>query len=144
MESQLQHDYYSFMSTQQGIGDVKIEISDIASVRVDLLFNFISYHICTEVKRELQDCSFEHLDNEYLGQSMEYGNTSAKLGILLVLDLTEKPNGMGSFESRVKLEIASTSAVQDRRGIVIITVPGNRVTPSMVKKTVKKINLMHG
>ncbi|KLT63922.1 hypothetical protein [Pedobacter sp. BMA] len=135
LESQLQQDYYNFMVTQQSIGDVRIEISDVASGRADVFFNFLSYHICTEVKRESQDCSFEYLSAQYLGQSMEYSNTSAKLGILLVLDLTEKPHGMGSFESRVKLEIASTSGNQDKRGIIIITVPGNRITPSKVKKS---------
>jgi hypothetical protein len=135
LESQLQQDYYTFMVTQQSIGDVRIEISDIASGRVDVLFNFLSYHICTEVKREFIDCSFQHLTTQYLGQAMEYGNTSAKFGILLVLDLTEKPHGMGSFESRVKLEIASAPAIQDTRGIIIMTVPGNRVTPSAVKKS---------
>ena len=134
LESALQGDYFTYMSTQPSVGDVQVEIMDIASGRADVLFSFVSYRICTEVKRELADCSFDNLSTLYLGQVMEYGNTSSKLGILLVLDLTEKPNGLGSFESNVKLEISSRPGDTLNRGVVIIKVPGNRLTPNKVKK----------
>jgi hypothetical protein len=64
---------------------------------------------------------------------MEYGNTSAKLSILLVLDLTDKSHGVGSFESQVKHQISSAPLDQEKRGVVIIKVPANRLTPSAVK-----------
>lgn len=133
LESALQEDYYTFMSGQPSIGDLHTETMDVASGRADVSFNFGSYHIFTEVKREMNDCSFDNLCKLYLGQVMEYGNTSAKLGILLVLDLTDKSHGIGSFESQVRVQISSTASDQEKRGVVIIKMPGNRLTPSAVK-----------
>jgi len=133
LESALQEDYYTYMSGQPSIGDLHTETMDVASGRADVSFNFGSYRIFTEVKREMDDCSFDNLCKLYLGQVMEYGNTSAKLGILLVLDLTDKSHGIGSFESQIRLQISPTASDQEKRGVVIIKMPGNRLTPSSVK-----------
>lgn len=132
LERVLQNDYFEYMEPLCLKGKCKVEQTDIAGGRVDVHFEFLSFSFCTEVKRELRDTSFEALRDKYLGQAKEYQNTTAKVGILLVLDLLPKPKGIGSLESNVKLEITSTASDPGLRGIVVVKVPGNRVTPSSI------------
>ncbi|MCP1121436.1 hypothetical protein [Robbsia andropogonis] len=41
-----------------------------------------------EIKREMDDASFDSLASHYAGQTTDYQNVSIRLGFLLVLDLT--------------------------------------------------------
>lgn len=132
LESALQKDYFQFMTTMPSMGSVQCEVMDIAGGRADILFNYNSHKFCTEVKRELVDCSFENIKKKYLGQTLEYQNTSTKLGMLLVLDLTDKTNGIGSIESNVIAEIYNSEKDSVKRGTVIVRIHGNRITPSSI------------
>ncbi|MVN90529.1 hypothetical protein [Mucilaginibacter aquatilis] len=131
-EDVLQADYFEYMQPVMLKGKIKVEEMDVAGGRADVYFEYLSFNFCTEVKREFKDTSFDALKEKYLGQAKEYQNTSAKVGILLVLDLLPKPNGIGSLESNIKLEIVSTTKDPEPRGIVIIKVPANRITPSSI------------
>jgi tetratricopeptide (TPR) repeat protein len=133
LEADLQMDYYRYIVSMPREGTVSVEISEVASGRADVHFQFTNYFFVTEVKREGRDCSFESLAKKFLGQTMEYSNTSAKLGILLVLDLTSKHTGMSSFENNIKVELRRKPDDNAVRGIVTVRVPGNRVVPSEVK-----------
>ncbi len=132
LEGVLQNDYFEYMEPFCLKGKCRVEQTDIAGGRADVHFEFLSFSFCTEVKRELRDTSFEALREKYLGQAKEYQNTTAKVGILLVLDLLPKSKGIGSLESNVKLEITSAISDPGLRGIVVVKVPGNRVTPSSI------------
>jgi hypothetical protein len=114
-------------------GKIKVEEMDVAGGRADVFFEYLSFNFCTEVKKDTSDTSFAAIREKYLGQAKEYQNTSAKVGILMVLDLLPKPNGIGSFENNIKLEIFSTPSDPFPRGVVVIKVPANRITPSAVK-----------
>src|SRR5690606_15022864 len=100
---------------------------------VDVHFSFSKFNISAEIKRDWDDCSFNALKTKYLGQASEYSNTGAKLGFLLVLDLTPKPHGVKSIESSVKVEIVEKEDDPIKRAIVVIIVPGMRKTPSKIK-----------
>lgn len=131
-EDVLQADYFEYIQPVMLRGKIKVEEMDVGGGRADVYFEHLSFNFCTEVKREFKDTSFDALKKKYLGQAKEYQNTSAKVGILLVLDLLPKLNGIGSFESNIKLEIISTAKDPELRGIVVIKVPANRVTPSAI------------
>jgi len=131
-EDILQTDYFEYMHPAMLRGKIKVEEMDVAGGRADVYFEYLSFNFCTEVKREFRNTTFDALKIKYLGQAKEYQNTSAKVGILLVLDLSPKLNGIGSFESNIKLEIVSTAKDPEHRGIVVIKVPANRITPSAI------------
>jgi len=108
-----------------------MEKDDVAGGRADVFFSFGSIQFVTEVKRDWNDCSFEAIRKKYLGQASEYQNTNAKLGFLLVLDLTKK-NGIGSIEEHVKVEKINSNNLYNR-AVVVIRVPGRRKKPSEIK-----------
>jgi hypothetical protein len=133
LENELQKDYHQFMLSALLHGNTSIEKSDVASGRVDVYFSFHKFNISAEIKRDWDDCSFDALKTKYLGQASEYLNTDAKLGFLLVLDLTPKPNGIASIENSLKVEIIEKENDPIKRAIVVLVVPGMRKTPSKVK-----------
>jgi hypothetical protein len=130
-EHELQMDYYEFVHGNLAVGDVRVEVSDVSSGRADVYFSFNSIKFVVEVKREIQNCSFEDLSQNYIPQASEYQNTNVKLGFLLVLDLTEERlHGAGSIEDHVKVEIIESEHSIIKRAVVIVRVPGRRKTPS--------------
>lgn len=130
-EERLQTDYYEFLVGNLA-SSVKVEVSDVASGRVDVYINFGNLRFSVEVKRDETDCSFPALRRKYLGQAAEYSNTNARLGLLLVLDLTPKPHGAGDMRNKVAVESVMTPGDREPRGIVLVTVPGRRRTPRSV------------
>jgi len=130
-ENELQIDYHDFVQGNLAVGDVRVEVSDVSSGRADVYFSFNSIHFVVEVKREINNCSFEALSQKYIAQASEYQNTNVKLGFLLVLDLTEERlHGAGSIEDHVKVEIIESEHSIIKRAVVIVRVPGRRKTPS--------------
>lgn len=133
LEIELQKDYHQYMNSTLFHGNTTVEKNDIAGGRVDVYFSFGKFNISAEIKRDLDDCSFDAIRKKYLGQAAEYSNTDVKLGFLLVLDLTPKPNGIKSIESSVKVEIVEKENDPIERAVVVIVVPGMRKTPSKLK-----------
>lgn len=133
LEIELQKDYHQYMNSSLFYGNTTVEKNDVAGGRVDVYFSFGKFNISAEIKRDWDDCSFDAIRLKYLGQAAEYSNTDVKLGFLLVLDLTPKPNGIRSIENSVKVEIVEKENDPVKRAIVVIVVPGMRKTPSNVK-----------
>jgi hypothetical protein len=133
LEVELQNDYHQYMNSTLFHGNTTVEKNDIAGGRVDVYFSFGKYNISAEIKRDSDDCSFEAIRTKYLGQAAEYSNTDVKLGLLLVLDLTPKPNGIRSIEDSVKVEIIEKENDPIKRAVVVMIVPGMKKTPSNVK-----------
>lgn len=133
VEKDLQQDYYYFVGGNISAGDIRVEMSDVSSGRADVYFSFGAIKYVAEIKRELDDSSFESLRSKYIGQAAEYQNTNVKLGFLLVLDLTEKRRGAGDIKNHVKVEVLNMTETSGRRAVVVIRVPGRRATPSDVK-----------
>ena len=128
-ESELQLDYHRFMLSALGAGE--IEVADVGSGRADVRFTLGAERLVTEVKREMNDSSFEHLASEYGGQSTDYQNVSVRLGFLLVLDLTHVPSeGTPHISSLVTLTQLTRRGEMLPRHVVIVKVPGRRLVPS--------------
>lgn len=133
LENELQKDYFQYMNSTLLHGNTTVEKNDVAGGRVDVCFSFGKYNISAEIKRDWKDCSFEAIRAKYLGQAAEYSNTDVKLGFLIVLDLTQKQNGIKSIESSVKVEIVEKENDPIKRAVVVIVVPGMKKTPSNIK-----------
>ncbi|MEJ5961596.1 hypothetical protein [Pedobacter immunditicola] len=131
-ESELQHDYFQFMLSSSFACKVSTERMDIGGGRADIFFSFLDFFIVAEVKREQTKKTMDSLADKYIGQTLAYQSTSAKLGLLLVLDLVDKGNASGSLESNVKLLLDHRASPD--RAVIVIRVPGNRTTPSQVRK----------
>jgi hypothetical protein len=132
-EAHLQDDYYQNMQPLLTNCNISVEQMDIAGGRADVFFRFIDFFIVAEVKREKKKRTMDEVAHAYIGQTKEYQNTSAKLGVLLFLDLTDKPAGIGSFESHVKAFVHTEAETSIKQGVVIFRVPGNRLRPSKIK-----------
>ena len=131
-EDDLQDDYYGFMLGQ--LMGTSVEVSNIGGGRADVVFQHKGIRLVSELKKEEYNCSFEHLEREYIAQGAEYQNTNARLGILLVLDLTPKDSGVGHITSQVKAVEVFRPGEQSPRNLVIVIVPGRRKTPSALSR----------
>jgi hypothetical protein len=135
LEGALQEDYRQWMvgNGLQGLAD--IEVSGVSGGRVDVRFSFGPNRLVTEVKRDPAPFDERALD-KYLNQAGMYQASNVRLGILLVLDLSDKSRGeMRSLENSVWVTTKPAIAEGDlERHIVVVVVPGNRpLTPSQVR-----------
>ncbi|WP_205795226.1 hypothetical protein [Burkholderia sp. Ac-20353] len=131
-ESALQDDYFRWLSTQTAAGE--IEATNLGSGRADVALKTTGERIVIEVKRELQDASFDALAKSYAGQTCDYQNVSIRLGFLLVLDLTEaKRSGTPHMRALVECRPVVRANEDAPRYVVIVKVPGRRYTPHAVR-----------
>ncbi|MGE4425804.1 MAG: hypothetical protein AB7G37_05045 [Solirubrobacteraceae bacterium] len=134
-EEALQHDYQEWMVGNGLQGIVDIEVPHVGSGRIDVRFAFGTRRIVTEVKRDKDPFGDGALD-KYLNQAGAYQVSNVRLGILLVLDLSPKPQGqVMSLEKSIWLATKPALAPDDlERHIVVAVVPGNRPrSPSKLK-----------
>jgi hypothetical protein len=103
LEGALQEDYREWMVGNGLQGIVDIEVRDTAAGRVDVRFAFGADRIVTEVKRD-EDPFADGALAKYLNQAGAYQVSNVRLGILLVLDLSDKTKGQArSLERSVWL-----------------------------------------
>ena len=132
LESALQDDYFRWLSTQTAAGE--IEATNLGGGRADVALKTSGERIVIEVKREMQNASFDTLAKSYAGQTSEYQNVSIRLGFLLVLDLTEaKRAGAPHIRSLVECRPVMRAGEGEPRYVVIVKVPGRRYSPSAVR-----------
>ncbi|MBK1838401.1 hypothetical protein JHL17_13355 [Azospirillum sp. YIM B02556] len=132
VEADLQLDYAQWMESALHWAPVNVEVSDVAGGRTDVHFAFANNRYIAEVKKDDAECSLPALKKKYLGQAAEYLVANVRLGLLLVLDLTEKPGGMRATEANVEVTTEVRNGDEFPRCVVVVTVPGNRRTPSSV------------
>lgn len=131
-EDSLQEDYFGYMNSQ--LMGSSVEVSNVGGGRADVLFQYKGSRIVSELKKEEDNCSFDHLKKKYAAQGTEYQNTNARLGILLVLDLTPKDGEVGHITSLVKVVDIVRQGEASPRNLVIVKVPGRRKTPSQLSR----------
>jgi hypothetical protein len=132
LERELQQDYYDWLSQGPLYGAVAAEVSDRSHGRVDILVRIRNVSFSVECKRELKDASVGGL-RAYLGQAAVYTNTSAALGILLVLDLTTPPTGAPDLFSSIWIEPVQRERENEPRYIVVVRLPANAPAPSATR-----------
>jgi hypothetical protein len=131
-EKALHRDFYGSLKMSDLARHVDTEVWEIGGGRVDVLLRFDDFRFVVEIKRELDDPSPEGL-RQYLGQSVLYQSTDVKLGLLLVVDLTEKPSGPASLEKSIWVDRSRPTSSDDWRYVVVAVVPGKRRRPSDTK-----------
>lgn len=126
LEKDLGLDYRGFLVGSELSRAVHAEVRDIAGGRADVLIDFYQFRFVAELKREFDDASRANVQ-QFLGQAGLYSGTDVHLGLLLVLDLTDKSTGVPSFRDNVWCEKLATTPP---RHVVVVRVPGNRIDPS--------------
>lgn len=127
-EKLLGADLRDFISGNVGV--VHCEVQELAGGRTDLIVQFADFRITIELKREKGDVSPEGLA-EFLPQLAAYESTDVALGMLVVLDLTDKPTGPANIRDNAWVSTVDGPSEGDRtRFAVVVRVPGNRRAPS--------------
>lgn len=129
IEADLQQDYYQWLATGQLGGLVSVEATDIATGRADVIVTFGTLRYLTEIKRELSDSIPSNLEEKYVRQAAEYGNTNVPFGQLLILDLTPHPDGALRVDESVWLARHRPPGARAERMVIAGVVAGNRPTP---------------
>ncbi|MBF0185546.1 MAG: hypothetical protein HQM06_14330 [Magnetococcales bacterium] len=137
-EDKLQQDFFSFICGIINSGSTQIELCDIASGRTDITVTAGGYRFVIEVKRESSDASFDNLKKLFINQTTEYQNTGIRLGILLVLDLSDKKGGTAHVTEQVQAVVVQRPNESSKRGVVIVRIPGNKVRPSDLTTILKR------
>ncbi|QIL82944.1 hypothetical protein G7047_25640 [Diaphorobacter sp. HDW4A] len=132
-ESALQDDYFRWISTQSASGEM--EPTNLGGGRADVALKTTGERMVIEIKREMDDGSFDSLANHYAGQTTDYQNVSIRLGFLLVLDLTApKLEGTPHIRSLMQCRTIRRLGESEPRHVVIVKVPGRRYLPSDISK----------
>ena len=136
LENALQQHFLAMLSGW--MGPMGYEVRGIAGGRCDVVFSRGAERFVVEVKRELKDGTPDALFAAYGAQTEEYQNSSWRLGVLLVLDLTRE-NGKGLH---MKDAVASRSVQRNgesaARTTFLTRIAGRRVVPSDLSKLEQK------
>ena len=127
-EDKLQDDLVEFLGAQGGVVPEK---SGVAAGRADIYLpqpTRPGFRFVIEVKRLLGSWTEEALA-PLLNQTVAYQQQDVRIGVLAVLDLSERPAGVPHWEACFEVR-ERIVAEGDRRHAVMIRVPGNRRTPS--------------
>jgi hypothetical protein len=132
LESDLQRDFHSWLSSGPLWQTAAVEPIDLALGRADVMTRFGSLRYLTEVKKDKHDASRQHIEGTYLTQTAEYGNTNVPFGQLLVLDLTPKTHTGGTqrLDELVWIATDRPAGAAVDRVVVVGVLPGNRLRPS--------------
>ncbi len=135
-EDALQADFFRWLTTNAAGSD--LEPTNLGGGRADVRLKSSSERVVIEVKRELEDSSFDALAASYQAQTTDYQNVSVRLGFLFVLDLSNNNNeGTPHIRSLVQTRLVQRSGEDHPRLLVIVKVPGNRKRPSDLTKAAK-------
>ncbi len=108
----------------------RLEVSDVAAGRADILVEMHRTRLVIEVKREDNDASHDALLRKHGSQATEYSNTSARIGFLLVLDRSRPDGTAGHIEEKVGVRAVRKPGDREDRMLVIMVMPGRRKRPS--------------
>ena len=137
-EARLQDDFADWLRRGPLAGRIDVEVPNVATGRADIKVGFGATRFFVEVKRELRDSSRAALERAYLAQAADYSGTSATLGVLLVLDLTPHPTGVPHLSECAWATRWRPAGSGVDRYLVVGLVIGNRSTPSVYSKPVRR------
>lgn len=128
-EEDLQWEFYFWLANSETFaGRVQCEVSHIAAGRVDVIVRIGELKLVTEVKRELTDPSGDGLD-QYVPQSAAYSGANVPFSQLLVLDLSDHPDGVPRLRDLAWVREHRARPGASPQHVVVAVVVGNRSTP---------------
>lgn len=126
-EQALQGDLHNYLLS---ILAADVEKTHISSGRADIYIPRIKFRLINELKR-----IFKWTDDEltpFLTQAVVYGQTDIRLGVLGVLDLSDRQPGVPHIDNCLEVVKRKVLGEVDRAAL-IVCVPGNVRTPSNSK-----------
>ena len=133
LENALQNHFLAMLSGW--MGSIGYEVRGVAGGRCDVLFSRGAERFVVEVKRELKAASPAALFVAYGAQTEEYQNSSWRLGILLVLDLTREDGKGLHMKDAVASRTLQRNGESAARTIFLTRIAGRRLTPSNLTKS---------
>jgi hypothetical protein len=133
VEAELQIDYYNFLKAGPLGHVVTMEERNVGGGRADVQFSLGGTRIVAELKRDRAPVQAGGIDT-YLDQAGLYQSANVALGLLMILDLSPKPQGQVRSLSQ-SIWLASKPGLADGdvpRAVVTAVVSGNRPSPSAV------------
>lgn len=124
-EVELQDDLWEFLTTSDY---PEAERKQVSAGRVDIMIPQGAFRFVIEVKRLLGQW-LEPTLRPLLRQTTAYQQTDVRLGVLAILDLSDRPSGIPHYDQCFEVR-ERTGEAGDVRTALIIRVPGNRRTPS--------------
>jgi hypothetical protein len=128
LEEALHSDLRDFLAAQ---GSTEVERSNVASGRADIYLpqpGRPAFRFVIEVKRILDSWTDSNIA-PFLRQTTAYQQADLKIGVLAVLDLSDRQAGVPHFNQCLYVAERDVDAA-DRRHAVIVRIPGNKRTPS--------------
>ena len=127
-ESALQKDLHNYLLS---VLSAEVEKTDISSGRADIYIPRIAFRLIIELKR-----TFKWDETElkpFLTQAVAYTQTDIRLGVLGVLDLSDRDPGVPHIDKCFEVKERNIKGEVGRKAL-IMRVPGNVLIPSASKK----------
>jgi hypothetical protein len=129
LEAELGRDLRDFLRGQ-GLR-VYLEVTNVGGGRVDIAWQPHDELITLELKRDWSDPSWDAYTDQYLPQAIAYQVAGPPLNFLVVLDLTDKPDGLAAIPACVTVRTVAGPAGDPRpRTVIMLRVQGNKRDPS--------------
>jgi hypothetical protein len=110
---------------------VELEVNNVGAGRVDVAWRPHDELITLELKRDWTDFTWDAYQAEFLPQAISYQVSGPPLNFLVVLDLTDKPQGLAAFSACYEVRTVPGPAVDPRpRTVIMLRVQGNKRSPS--------------
>ncbi len=135
-EEELQKDFVATFSPF-AVG-TEIEVTNVGGGRADIYLTCNAERMTCEVKRDHVDCTFEKLVEKYFDQTIQYQNSSARIGFMLVLDQTNRGGKALHIADSIHAMQLKLPDESEPRHVIVCLVSGDRLRPSDLSKKSKK------
>lgn len=126
-ESELQMDLFNFLLS--AVGSPLLEVPQIAAGRTDIYLPFDGFRIVIEVKRSTSSTWSCFAIRPHSRQASAYSVADVRLGVLATLDLSIREPGRPHVTECIGV-IKRKLSDSDQRTVVVMRVPGNKLSPS--------------
>ncbi|MFC8671495.1 hypothetical protein ACFUEN_02330 [Streptomyces griseorubiginosus] len=128
LEKELGRDLRDFLRGQ-GLR-VDLEVSNVGAGRVDIAWRPRDELITLELKRDWKNPSWDAYTKAFLPQAISYQVNGPSVNFLVVLDLTDKPDGLASVQACVHVRTVPGPAGDPRpRTVIMMRIQGNKRDP---------------
>ncbi|MGW2056728.1 hypothetical protein ACWCOZ_22935 [Streptomyces sp. NPDC001840] len=129
LEKELGKDLRDFL---RGVGlRVELEVDNVGAGRVDIAWRPHHELITIELKRDWKDITWDALADNYGPQAVSYQVSGRPINFFIVLDLTDKPDGLAALAACAHVRTFPGPAGDPRpRTLIMLRVQGNKRHPS--------------
>ncbi|NFL95477.1 hypothetical protein FDB73_03730 [Clostridium botulinum] len=134
-ERDLQDSIYEYLNKTRLSSFINYEKTNFSNGgRVDFEYKCNDYTFPVEIKKTSSKITDEAIKTKYLGQIQTYIHPYNQLGMFIILDLNEQPEGVPDIKTQFKIftidSLCKNSENKFQDYIIVVTIPGNRLLPS--------------